>query len=196
MWSALGKKGTPYTAIATWNGPGSKPPHYAILIRGLFLPAREGSVSGGVQMRSHWTRTARAILVVASWLPAAAQQSPPTTRVANFRESFHGAELTDSYHWLENSASPETRQWIDAQNSYARSLLDPLPMRKEIKQRLTEMLRHDQIDAPSQRNGYYYFSKHGEEQDLWSFYRRKMAGGADELLLDSNTLSREHTTSI
>jgi hypothetical protein len=31
MWSALGKKGTPYIAIATWNGPGSKPPHYTIL---------------------------------------------------------------------------------------------------------------------------------------------------------------------
>ncbi len=31
MWSALGKKGTPYVAIATWDGPGSKPPHYTIL---------------------------------------------------------------------------------------------------------------------------------------------------------------------
>jgi len=31
MWSALGKKGTPYLAIATWDGPGSKPPHYTIL---------------------------------------------------------------------------------------------------------------------------------------------------------------------
>jgi len=31
MWSALGKKGTPYIAIATWDGPGSKPPHYTIL---------------------------------------------------------------------------------------------------------------------------------------------------------------------
>ena len=31
MWSALGKQGTPYIAIATWNGPGSKPPRYTIL---------------------------------------------------------------------------------------------------------------------------------------------------------------------
>jgi hypothetical protein len=31
MVSALGKKGTPYVAIAMWNGPGSKPPHYTIL---------------------------------------------------------------------------------------------------------------------------------------------------------------------
>ena len=31
MWSALGKKETAYIAIATWDGPGSKPPHYTIL---------------------------------------------------------------------------------------------------------------------------------------------------------------------
>jgi hypothetical protein len=31
MWSALGKKGTPYIAIATWDGPRSKAPHYTIL---------------------------------------------------------------------------------------------------------------------------------------------------------------------
>ena len=147
-------------------------------------------------MRSHWMRTAGTILVVASSLSAVAQQTPPTTRVDNFRESFHGVELTDPYHWLEDSASPETRQWINEQNSYARGLLDPLPIRKEIKQRLTEMLRHDEMGGPTQRNGYYYFSKRGAEQDLWSFYRRKMAGGPDELLLDAHPLSRDHTTSI
>ena len=31
MWSALGKAERAYIAIATWNGPGSKPPHYTIL---------------------------------------------------------------------------------------------------------------------------------------------------------------------
>jgi len=31
MWSALGKKKTAYLSIATWNGPGSKPPHYTII---------------------------------------------------------------------------------------------------------------------------------------------------------------------
>lgn len=31
MWSALGHEGKPYIAIATWDGPGSKPPHYTIL---------------------------------------------------------------------------------------------------------------------------------------------------------------------
>jgi hypothetical protein len=31
MWSALGKNGSPYLAIATWNGPASAPPHWTFL---------------------------------------------------------------------------------------------------------------------------------------------------------------------
>jgi prolyl oligopeptidase len=58
------------------------------------------------------------------------------------------------------------------------------------------MMRHDRIGAPVQRNGYYFFGKLGAAQDLWSFYRRNAAGGADELLLDPEGLSQEHTTSI
>jgi prolyl oligopeptidase len=98
--------------------------------------------------------------------------------------------------WLEDSASSETRHWIDAQNSYAHALLDPVLIRAGIYHRLTEMLRHDRIGEPLQRNGYYYFRRRGAEQDLWSFYRRKAIGGTDELLLDSHPLSRDHTTSI
>jgi protease II len=44
-------------------------------------------------------------------LPAIAQQQPATRR-DDFRESFHGKDLVDPYHWLEASASPATRQWI------------------------------------------------------------------------------------
>jgi hypothetical protein len=31
MWSALGKGGSPYLAIAKWNGPASAPPHWTML---------------------------------------------------------------------------------------------------------------------------------------------------------------------
>jgi hypothetical protein len=50
MWSALGKKGRPYIAIATWNGPGSKPPHYTILesLKGPEYGVSTGDVVKGV----------------------------------------------------------------------------------------------------------------------------------------------------
>jgi hypothetical protein len=50
MWSALGEKGTPYIAIATWNGPGRKPPHYTILksLRGPECGVTVGNVVKGM----------------------------------------------------------------------------------------------------------------------------------------------------
>jgi prolyl oligopeptidase len=136
------------------------------------------------------------VLVVTSSFASLAQLSPPVARTDNFRENFHGQELVDPYHWLEDSSASETRKWIDAENVYAHALLNAQPVRQEISSRLTEMMRHDHIGAPLLRNGYYYFSKRGAEQGLWSFYRRKQADGKDELLLDPHVLSPESGTSI
>jgi prolyl oligopeptidase len=127
---------------------------------------------------------------------ACAQQAPPVARADNFRETFHGQEIVDPYHWLEDSGGAETRQWIDAENAYAHALLDPLPVRAGIQARLTAMMHHDAMDAPEQRADYYYYSKRGADQELQSFYRRKRSGGTEELLLDPGQLSPDHTVSI
>jgi len=49
MWSALGKAKNAYIAIATWDGPSSKPPHYTILkqLRGSKYGVATGDVVKG-----------------------------------------------------------------------------------------------------------------------------------------------------
>ena len=98
-------------------------------------------------------------------LVVAAQQAP-VSRMENFRETFHGQELVDPYHWLEQTDAAETRKWIDAQNAYTHRLIDGQPIRSQISRRLTEMGRHDHIGAPLLRNGYYYFERRGTDQGL------------------------------
>lgn len=147
-------------------------------------------------MRSNRILYSSVVLVIAFSLAALGQQAPPTARTDNFRETFHGQELVDPYHWLEDSSSSETRKWIDAENLYAHTLLNAPPVRQEISSRLTEMMHHDHMGEPLLRNGYYYFSKRGADQDLWSYYRRKQADGKDELLLDPHVLSPDSGTSI
>src|SRR5216117_3272188 len=80
-------------------------------------------LSIGRKKHSACKRVAAAVLLVASAFMAGAQPTPPTTRTDNFRESFHGEELVDPYHWLEDSTNSDTRQWIDAQNAYARAMV-------------------------------------------------------------------------
>jgi len=61
-------------------------------------------------------------------LPATLRRSltkaPPPTRTDNVKEVLHGVEIVDPYRWLEDQSSPETRAWIDAQNSYTKPFLE------------------------------------------------------------------------
>jgi prolyl oligopeptidase len=139
-----------------------------------------------------------ALVMLPSHLAFAQAQTPkaPPTRQDNFREVLHGVEILDPYRWLEDQQSPETRQWIDAQNKYTHSLLDGLGSRPLIQKRLTELLRVDTVGTPFEKGGRYFLFKKRAEDDLSILYVRKGLGAGDEVLIDPHTLSADHTTNI
>jgi prolyl oligopeptidase len=136
-----------------------------------------------------------AVLALLSHIAFAQSKAPPT-RQDNFRERIHGVEIIDPYRWLEDQESPETRQWIDAQNKYTHSLLDGLPSRPLIQKRLSELMRIDTVSAPFEQGGRYFLFKKRAEDDLSILYVRKGLGGKDEILIDPHTLSPDHTTTV
>src|SRR5687767_6075254 len=138
-----------------------------------------------------------AFLVFASTSSVLAQvHKPPPSKVDNFREVIHGVEIIDPYRWLEDQESPETRQWIDAQNKYTHSLLDAIPSRPLIQKRLSELMRIDTVSAPFEQGGRYFLFKKRAEDDLSILYVRKGLSGKDEVLIDPHTLSPDHTTTV
>jgi len=102
--------------------------------------------------------------------------------------------IPDPYRWLEDSESPETRAWTDAQNKYARYLLGALPRRHEVAQRLEALVDVDTATTPHDEGGRYFFSKRRAGQELFVLYVRK--DGKDEVLVDPHPLSADHTTSV
>jgi prolyl oligopeptidase len=140
-----------------------------------------------------------AILLATGVASASAQvrrPAAPSTRQDNVKEVIHGVEIVDPYRWLEDQDGRETKAWVAAENAYTHSLLDGLPARAGVRKRLTDMLHHDTMGAPIQEGGYYFFTKKGADQDLSSIYRRKGPDGPDELLIDPNPMSTDHTTSV
>ena len=123
-------------------------------------------------------------------------KSPPKTRTDNVKETIHGVEIADPYRWLEDQKSPETRAWLNTQNEYAQNILNSLPGRDQLKQRLTELLKIDTINPPVLRNGRYFFSKRLANQDQAAIYLRKGPEGNDELLVDPNSQDRNSSVSI
>ena len=52
---------------------------------------------------------------------------------------YHGTSIADPYRWLENSDSPETRAWVEAENRVTFSYLAAIPERAAIRDRLSKL---------------------------------------------------------
>src|SRR5262249_31928381 len=123
-------------------------------------------------------------------------KAPPPTRTDNATDVYHGVEVVDSYRWLEDQNTTETRAWIEAQNAYTDSLLAATPGREQLKQRLTALLKVDSINLPRERNGRYFFTKRLANQDQPVLYMRKGLHGTDEVLIDPHPLSPDYTITV
>ena len=135
-------------------------------------------------------------LVLCCAAALSAQPGPPRARTDNVKDVLHGVEISDPYRWLENQKSPETRAWIDTQNAYTRSLLDPLPGRVELEKRLSALMKIDTMSMPVVRGGRYFFSQRRADQEQSVLYVRKGLTGQDEVLVDPHPLSSDRTTSV
>ena len=93
--------------------------------------------------------------------------SPPPTRRESTQEVLHGVTVTDSYRWLEDQNSPETRMSIDAQNAHTHKLLDAWPGRPALEKRLTELRKVESMHSPVERNGRFLYRKRTSDQEQY-----------------------------
>ena len=80
----------------------------------------------------------------------------PPTKTIPHTDDYHGTRVADPYRWLEDLDSPETRAWIAAQNELTNAYLAPIPQRKKIRARLTELWNFPRVNAPFKRGGRYF----------------------------------------
>ena len=128
--------------------------------------------------------------------PAVEVPPPPETKVVEVTDVLHGVEIVDPYRWLEDQESPETRAWIDAQNEYTDKIMEQLPGREELKERITRLMQVDQISTPFERNGRFFYSRRNADQDLYVYYWRDGLDGEEHVLLDPHPMSEDHTVSV
>ena len=111
-------------------------------------------------------------------------------------ETLHGVAVADPYRWLEDESSPETERWVRKQSAYSRSVLDALPGRGRIRQRLTEVLGTGAVTRPEEAAGRYFYSKKQGGQNQPVVYVRKGVDGKDRVLIDPNELSKDGTVTV
>ena len=120
----------------------------------------------------------------------------PETRKAEQVDSYHGVRVADPYRWLEDTDSPETRKWIEAQNALTFGYLDRIPERPRIKQRLTELWDYPKYGVPFKRGGLYFYYENSGLQNQSVLYVQRSLRDRPKILLDPNTLSPDGTIAL
>jgi len=128
--------------------------------------------------------------------PAVSAQGPPLAERKPLAETLHGTRIVDNYRWLEDGKNPETQQWVEAEISYTRAVLDPLPGREQIHKRLTELLTIGSINVPQIGGKYYFYTRRDGMQNQSVLYVREGLNGPDRVAVDVNQLAADGTISL
>ena len=82
---------------------------------------------------------------------------PPKAKVDVVEETIHGHKIADPYRWLEDASSADSQEYVRAEMAYTRSLLDPLPGRDRIHERLSQLLAIGTIGTPQVAGPYFFY---------------------------------------
>src|ERR1700719_927648 len=120
----------------------------------------------------------------------------PTAPKSAQVDDYPGTKVADPYRPLENPDSPESRQWIDAENKITFDFLKTIPERDEIRKRLTEIWDFERFGVPFKETDRYFFSKNSGLQNQNVLYTAKNFSEKPRELLDPNVLAKDGTIAL
>src|ERR1700731_3190829 len=85
--------------------------------------------------------TAAAASLAAPAFARAAVNAPPApvARVQVVKDSYFGETLSDPYRWMENDKDPDWLPFLKGQNEHTRAVLDTVPGRDQLLQRIQQL---------------------------------------------------------
>ena len=127
--------------------------------------------------------------------------SPPPTDASPVVDDYSGIKISDSYRWLEDAKSTQTRDFIDAQNAYTERYLKQAKTRPQVVDDLSAIVDVSSAQIPIYCGGSEYFLKRLQGEQQYSIYvRRNWTGSTvpakDERLIDPAKLTRDPNTSV
>ncbi|GAB5351718.1 S9 family peptidase [Qipengyuania sp. 483] len=127
-----------------------------------------------------------------------APTSPPTAEKRDYSYSHHGITISDPYHWLKDDSYPTVddedvlthlkaeNAWFEARMAPQQKLVDELY--EEMKARVKE----DESSVPQKDGDWLYWSEFEQGKEYRKYYRKPVAGGDPQLILDENVLAEGH----
>jgi prolyl oligopeptidase len=122
--------------------------------------------------------------------PAFAGDLPPTAPVRAVTDTHFGVAVTDPYRYFETPGDPDAVAWMKAQAAHARVVLDAIPGRRQLLDRITEL-----GDAAPSRiwrfvvNGdHLFYLERKSDENIGKLWVRPGARAKPRLLVDPDAL--------
>lgn len=125
--------------------------------------------------------------------------APPTAVKKPHLLEIHGKQRVDNYYWMRDRDDPAVIEWLEAENSYRRKVMERTDqLQEKLVAELKERIKQDDQSAAYPDRGYDWFSRTVDGKQYDVHYRRKHGTSAaapsseEELVLDENLLAEGH----
>ncbi|HXC97112.1 MAG TPA: S9 family peptidase [Edaphobacter sp.] len=124
--------------------------------------------------------------------------APPVATPRRTETTLHGHTLVDDYAWLRERESPEVISYLEAENAYTNSVLEPtVELQKTLYTEMVSHIKETDVSVPFRDGEYWYYSR-TEEGAQYPIYCRKTgspdapdADALEQVMLDINELAKD-----
>lgn len=122
-----------------------------------------------------------------------AQYQYPKTPEKVVINDYFGTKITDPYQWLEDLKKPEVQTWFKAQSDFTNSVIDQIPYRDELYNRMKDVQKMvgDTYGNTIQRGNLYFYTKTKKNENLPKLYSREESTGKESLVFDPETYKKD-----
>jgi len=116
---------------------------------------------------------------------------PPVAKKVPVERVILDKAVMDEYRWLEDRSDPDTPKYIEAENAYARVVLEGMRTTKQaLMQEMVRRTQNSQNTMPERKGSYSYYTRTLEGLPYPVHVRMKLGGTRDEVVFDTNNLLR------
>ncbi len=120
--------------------------------------------------------------------------TPPVAKVIPTSTTLFNDTRQDPYAWLRNRKDPETLAYLEAENAYTKSVMEPtVELQETLYDEMLGRIQQTDLSVPIRRDNYFYYTR-TEEGKQYAIYCRKQGtlDAPEEILLDGNILAEGH----
>ncbi|MBB6052452.1 S9 family peptidase [Armatimonas rosea] len=115
---------------------------------------------------------------------------PPVATIVPTTHTIHGDTRTDNYRWLQDKTSADVIAYLDAENAYTKSVMEPTEaLQKTLYDELLGRIQETDLSVPYPYGGWLYYTRTEEGKQYPIYCRKKGEEGDEQVTLDVNALA-------